>query len=243
MNIIKLNAIDSTNSYLIELSKITAVPDETIVVAKEQTKGRGQMGASWYSKIGETLTFSIFKRLKNYPIEHQANISLAVSIGIQKALTTLFIPDVLIKWPNDILSESKKLAGILIENQVKQGNVTVSIIGVGLNVNNESFENLPQATSMFLSSLKKYKLDVVLKVIADFILIELSQLETTSFSKLKEHYEKLLFRKDKITVFENLLGEKFNGKIKGINQTGQIIIETEDNPFQEYNLREIKMLY
>lgn len=243
MNIIKLNAIDSTNSYLIELSKSALIPDETIVVAKEQTKGRGQMGAGWYSKIDETLTFSIFKRLKNYHIDYQANISLAVSIGIQKALTTLLIPDVFIKWPNDILSESKKLAGILIENQVKQGNVKVSIIGVGLNVNNESFENLPKATSMYLSSLKKYNLDVVLNVIADCILFELSQLETTNFSKLKKHYEKLLFRKDKITVFENILGEKFNGKIKGINQTGQLIIETEDNSLKEYNLREIKMLY
>ena len=62
MNIIKLNAIDSTNSYLIELSKNTLLKDETIVLAKEQTKGRGQMGASWYSKEGETLTFSILKK-------------------------------------------------------------------------------------------------------------------------------------------------------------------------------------
>ncbi len=243
MNIIKLNAIDSTNSYLIELSKNTLLSDESIVLAKEQTKGRGQMGAGWYSKPDETLTFSILKRFKNLSIEHQANISLAVSIGIQKAMSTLFIPNVSIKWPNDILSDGKKMAGILIENQVKQGNVTASIIGVGLNVNNEIFENLPQATSMYLSSKKKYNLDLVFNVITDCILFELSQLETTSFLNLKEYYESFLFRKDKITVFENLSGKKFNGKIKGINQIGQLIIETEDNSFQEYNLREIKMLY
>ncbi|MBV1923335.1 MAG: biotin--[acetyl-CoA-carboxylase] ligase [Flavobacteriaceae bacterium] len=243
MNIIKLNAIDSTNSYLIELSKSTLLKDETIVLAKEQTKGRGQMGASWYSKAGETLTFSIIKRFNSLSILHQANISLAVSLGIQKAMTTLFISNVSIKWPNDILSDEKKMAGILIENQVKQGNVTASIIGVGLNVNNELFENLPQATSMYLSSKKKYNMDLVLNVICDCILFELSQLEKTSFSELKEKYEMFLFRKDKITVFENLSGVKFNGKIKGINQTGQLLIETEDNPLQEFNLREIKMLY
>ena len=243
MNIIKLNAIDSTNTYLFELSKNTLLKDETIVLAKEQLNGRGQKGASWFSKGSETLTFSILKRFKEVSIRQQANISLAVSIGIQKALTTLFIPNVFIKWPNDILSDTKKLAGILIENQVKQGNVTVSVIGVGLNVNNEFFENLPQATSMYLSSSKKYNLDLVLNVVVDCILFELSQIETTHFSKLKEQYEKFLFRKDKVTVFENLSGEKFNGKIKGINQTGQLIIETEDNSFKEYNLREIKMLY
>jgi len=243
MNIIKLNATDSTNSYLFELSKNTLMPDESIVLAKKQVKGRGQMGASWYSKAGEALTFSIFKRFENLSIGHQANISFAVSIGIQKAMTTLFIPKVTIKWPNDILSDGKKMAGILIENQVKQGNVTASIIGVGLNVNNEYFEDLPQATSMYLSSLKKYNLDLVFNVIADCILFELSQLETKSFSKLKEDYESFLFRKDKITVFENLTGKKFNGKIKGINQTGQLIVETEENSLQEFNLREIKMLY
>ncbi len=243
MNIIKLNAIDSTNSYLIELSKNTLLKDETIVLVKEQIKGRGQMGAKWYSKVDETLTFSVFKRFTNVVIEQQANISLAVSIGIQKAMTTLFIPKVYIKWPNDILSDGKKMAGILIENQVKQGNVSSSIIGVGLNVNNNFFENLPQATSMFLSSQKKYNLDLVFNVLADCILFELSQLEHSSFSELKEAYETHLFRKDKITVFENLSGEKFNGKIKGINQTGQLLIETDDHPLQEFNLREIKMLY
>lgn len=243
MNIIKLNAIDSTNTYLIELSKNTLLKDETIVLAKEQIKGRGQMGASWYSKKEETLTFSILKRFENISIEDQANISMAVSIGIQKALSILFIPNVSVKWPNDILSDGKKMAGILIENQVKQSNVTVSIIGVGLNVNNDFFEGLPQATSMCLSSKKKYNLDLVFNVIVDCILFELSQLEKTSFSELKVNYESFLFRKDKITVFENLLGEKFNGKIKGINQTGQLLIETDDNPLQEFNMREIKMLY
>ena len=135
MNIIKLNAIGSTNTYLKNLCKNTGVSDCTLVVANEQTQGRGQMGASWQSRQGQSLTFSMLKRFNRLHISDNAAIAFGVSIAVKSVLEKLKVPAVSIKWPNDIMSYGQKLCGILIENQLEGNHVVSSIIGVGLNVN------------------------------------------------------------------------------------------------------------
>ena len=243
MNIIKLNAIDSTNSYLINLSRTVKLEDPTIVVANEQTKGRGQQGAYWQSVQRQSLLFSIFKRFDDLSIYKISNITYAVSLGIKEALKKLQIPNIAIKWPNDIMSQSKKVAGILIENQIKQGKVVSSIIGIGLNVNEESFNELPQATSMLLSSGNKYNLKEVLDNVLKEILIQLQDIESDNIDDLKVKYESSLFRKEMISVFETPEGLRFNGKIKGVDENGQIVIENENEILTSYQLKEIKLLF
>ena len=164
MNIIKLNAIDSTNSYLINLSKEVKLEDPTIVITNKQTKGRGQHGTSWQSVPQQSLLFSMFKRFEDLPSNKISSITYAVSLGVENALKKCKIPNIVIKWPNDIMSRSKKMAGILIENQIKQGNVVSSVIGLGINVNEEKFKSLPQATSMFLATGNKFDLNEVLQL-------------------------------------------------------------------------------
>lgn len=85
MKIIKLNAIDSTNTYLKNLSKNVRLDDGTVVLAGHQTHGRGQMGANWQAKAGQSLTFSVFKRFKDLNIQEQSMITFAVSLGIKTA--------------------------------------------------------------------------------------------------------------------------------------------------------------
>ena len=139
MNIIKLNAIDSTNSYLKELAQKSTLENFTVVLAKQQTLGRGQLGTTWVSDQGKNLTFSLLVNFNNFNIQDQFYLSMAVSLGLISALRAYIGMSLKIKWPNDILAEKDKLAGILIENVLKGPIIHHSIIGIGLNVNQLEF--------------------------------------------------------------------------------------------------------
>jgi BirA family biotin operon repressor/biotin-[acetyl-CoA-carboxylase] ligase len=243
LRIIKLNAIDSTNTYLKKLSKKKQLEDGTIVLAVNQTQGRGQMGAVWQSKAGQSLTFSIFKRFDRLAIAQQSKITFGVSVGIKQALKKLQVPAISIKWPNDIMSYQQKLCGILIENQLEGSAIISSVIGVGLNVNETEFSNLPQATSIKLVTGISFNLEEVLQIISDAVLEQLNKLETTDTKQLKVTYEEWLFRKNKVTVFKDASGTQFNGMIVGVNDMGELIVELDDEVRRAYELKNIKMLY
>ncbi len=216
--------------------------DGTIVMTTRQTEGRGQMGANWQSRMGQSLTFSVFKRFTEMKVEDQSRIAFAVSIGIQRALQELQIPEISIKWPNDIMSYQKKLCGVLIENLLEGDLVSSSIIGIGLNVNEAEFEKLPFATSMKLASGNSFNLDEVMELVSETVMNELSNIENSETSTLRENYETNLFRKDKVTVFEGLDGNRFNGIIKGVIDSGKLRVELEDESLETFDLKQIIML-
>ena len=116
MEIIKLNATNSTNTYLKNLLKEKPVKDLSCIWALSQTQGRGQQGAKWISEPGKNLTFSILKKFENLSSEYHFLLNMEVSLVIFRALKKLYIPDLAVKWANDILSSKKKICGILIEN-------------------------------------------------------------------------------------------------------------------------------
>ena len=243
MKIIKLNAIDSTNTYLKQLAKETQLLDETVVVAENQLSGRGQMGNGWLSREGQSLTFSIFKEFERFTVASQFVISMAVSLAILEAIKRFNIPDISIKWPNDILSANRKIGGILIENVLEGSVVKYSIIGIGLNVNETDFPNLPQASSMKLETGKTFQLDEVLDSILKNVFKNLKNLSSSDFSEMKQLYEINLFRREKISVFETPEGSKLNGIIKGVSDSGELLVEMENNPLQKFQLKEVKLIY
>lgn len=243
MKIIKLSAIDSTNTYLKQLAKETQLLDETVLVTENQLSGRGQMGNGWLSKKGQSLTFSIFKEFKELSAERQFLISMAVSLAILEAINRLNVPNISIKWPNDILSANTKIGGILIENVLEGSFIKYSIIGFGLNVNETDFPNLPQASSMKLETGKTFQLEEVLHRILKAVFKNLKNLSTADFLKIKQMYESELFRKGKISIFETLDGLRFNGIIKGVSEIGELILETENVPLQKFQLKEVKLIY
>src|SRR4030066_1181107 len=109
------------------------------------------MGAIWHSEIGKNLTFSILIKFDTFEIEHQFYLSMAVSIGLLAAIRTHISSPLFVKWPNDILADKDKLAGILIENIISGNVIKQTVIGIGLNVNQEQF---PSAIGN-ITSLKK----------------------------------------------------------------------------------------
>lgn len=243
MNLIKLNATDSTNSYLKNLAKETQLLDETVVITNHQLSGRGQMGNGWLSREGQSLTFSMFKLFKDVQIEHQFMISMAVSLGILEALNSVNAPAISIKWPNDILSAKHKIGGVLIENVVEGRLIKYSIIGIGLNVNETDFPNLSQASSLKLLAGKEFSLEEVLQKILDMVFKRLKNLSHKNFSELKEEYENSLFQRNTISIFETPEGLHFNGIIKGVSDIGELLVDTENDSQRKFQLKEVKLIY
>lgn len=241
--IIKLDATDSTNQYLKDLLQTKNAVDSTVVVAKKQLRGRGQMGAVWESEDGKNLTFSVLKSFDLLHVEHQFNLNLMVSLAVCDVLNQFSLPDVRVKWPNDILSGSSKICGILIENILKGQLVQHSIIGIGLNVNQTSFDNLGNAASLKMISGRTFDLDELLQMILERIRIRFLNIQEKTVNQLLPEYEQYLFRKDKPSTFKDAEGAMFMGFIRGVSDTGKLVLELEDRVFQEFDLKEVSLLY
>ncbi|OGS70561.1 MAG: biotin--[acetyl-CoA-carboxylase] ligase [Flavobacteria bacterium RIFCSPLOWO2_12_FULL_35_11] len=241
MNIIKLDAIESTNFYLKELAVKNDVESYTVVSANYQIAGRGQMGATWHSEIGKNLTFSILIKFDSLEIEHQFYLSMAVSLGLLAAIRMHISSPLFIKWPNDILAEKDKLAGILIENIVSGNAIKQTVIGIGLNVNQEQFPatignvtSLKNVTGIFLDT------DLLLETIVISIQNFMGYVERKEFEQLKKIYLKSLYKYKKPAMFEDKKGAIFLGKIVDVFEDGKLVVELEDEKNRKFNLKEIK---
>ena len=148
MQIIKLNAIDSTNVYLRGLVSEIPLDDFAVVTAEYQSNGRGQRATKWESEKSKNLIISILKKDIRLKLENQFMLNIIVSLAVHKTLKALQIPNLSIKWPNDILSRQNKIGGILIDLVTKKNKIDHAIIGIGLNVNQIEFEQLPKAASL-----------------------------------------------------------------------------------------------
>ena len=243
MRIIKLNATNSTNTYLKELSGKERVFDYTVVQTEFQTQGRGQMGTTWSANSGENLMFSVFKEVSFLKFDQHFCISMVTALAIVKTLKSFNVPKLSIKWPNDILSESKKICGVLIENSIKQNQFKDSIIGIGINVNQTHFENLPKASSLRIITGKTFHFDELLISLIEHLKYYFSFLEAHKFEEIKEEYESYLFRKNKPSTFKDEEGNMFSGFIESVSQSGNLQIRLEDAILKAYDLKEITLLY
>ncbi|MEB3040787.1 biotin--[acetyl-CoA-carboxylase] ligase [Capnocytophaga gingivalis] len=243
MEIIKLNATNSTNTYLKNLLKEKQVKDLSCIWALSQTQGRGQQGAKWISEPGKNLTFSILKKFENLSSEYHFLLNMEVSLAIFRALKKLYIPDLAVKWANDILSSKKKICGILIENTLHKEQISSSIIGIGVNVNQVFFNDLPNVSSLQKIMGHPFDLEEVLLLICQELEVSLKSLSPTRFETVLDEYHTHLFRKDKPSTFEYPNGERFMGYIRGVSHNGQLQVEQEDALMSSFSLKEIKLLY
>lgn len=242
MPIIKLDAIDSTNDYLKQLAKEQLLENFTAVMAFEQTKGRGQMGTEWVSEPGKNLTVSVL--VKNVPLDMVSiyDFNIAVTLSVVGLIVAYGIAKVNVKWPNDIMAENKKVGGILIENSLKSDGTFTSVVGLGLNLNQTDFELLPQANSLTNITHQIYDVEKTAEAFVKSL-----KLHLLFFPEHKDevwnHYNDLLFKKDKPAAFELPDGYRFMGIIKSVTQEGQLEVMLEDDSFAYYGLKEVKLLY
>ena len=240
-SIIQLNSADSTNTYAKGLIAENKVSGELVVNTLSQLQGRGLGTNSWVSAPFTNLTFSIILEPKYLKADMQFYISQAVSLGITDFLTHCKINS-RIKWPNDVLIGRKKIAGILIENTILGNSLQYSIVGIGLNVNQENFLQLADiAVSMKNATGQQYNLDFVLHELLNCIFERIDELKSGHYEKLKENYLSNLYQFRKWGQYA--CGElEFKGMIKDVLPTGELLIIDESGKDHTFLFKEIEFL-
>lgn len=241
--ILHIDETVSTNSYLKELSSQQELSNGFTIYADFQTAGRGQRGNSWESAKGENLTFSTILLPDRLAAEDQFLISQIVSLSIKEVLAH-YVNDITIKWPNDIYWKDKKITGILIENEIQGEYLSQSILGVGINVNQQDFfSNAPNPVSLNQITGKVYDVAEVLTQIIDRLLFYNSQLVNVSaVESIREAYKKSLYRREGLYRFSD--GQRiFLARIKDVEDIGLLVLETEKGEVRSYGFKEIKYLF
>lgn len=213
----------STNTLALELSQKPSTSDGTVVITDNQTAGRGQRGNTWQTEPGKNLTLSVILKPTFLQVKDQFFLNIFASLAIYDLLQSK-TDRVNIKWPNDIYVNGKKLCGILIENQIRGLQVSNTILGIGLNVNQQNFSK-SSATSLSLETGENYDLASLLQELLSHLEARYLQLKAGAYQILKDDYLNVLYWLNKLHVFESN-ERQFEGKITGVDEFGRLLIET-----------------
>lgn len=234
--------IDSTNNYALNLLSKSTPAEGTTVSADFQTHGRGQYGREWLSESTKNLLSSIILYPDFIPANEQFSLSKALALAVRNCLNS-FLPSkrITIKWPNDIFCDDKKIGGILIQNLLTRDKITASVVGIGINVNQESFPKEIRATSLFM----ELGVAVEKRELLDIMLIDIK----TEYMLLRENlliqdkrYNDVLFGKNQERIFQKEDGSSFIAKVLFVNREGNLIVE-ENGEYAAYSFGELKWLY
>ena len=233
--------IDSTNAYLQRQQSERDIRN-WVVSADEQTAGKGMGNNGWESEVGKNLTFSLAVDMGFLPAERQFLLSKAVPLGIIEVLDDILPSEKLsIKWPNDIYYENHKLAGILINSTIKANMMDVSIIGIGLNVNQTQFQNWPtHPISLKMITGKDYDLQPLMEQIAEHIIIKVELLKSNP-TAIERAYLKRLFRYQTWADYE-VDGKALRLFMTGIDAFGRLQLVDEQQTLHCYEIKQIKFL-
>lgn len=213
-------------------------PSGFCITTKYQTQGRGQAGNSWVSEYNKNLLAS-YVLDTNIELDKSFAISMIASLAVLNLLNSHGLV-AQIKWPNDIIIEDKKIAGILIENIISGEVAEKSIIGIGLNLNQREFPEVPQATSLSLLSHNDFDPKQIAKEMQQNLLLELNQYRTC-LDKLKHNYYHRLYRRD-IAAYND--GKTiFVAKIVDVAFDGRLTLHKENGNLASYYFKQIKMIF
>jgi len=239
INHIKLGTINSTNDYALSLKDSLVFKEGLLVTANYQTVGNGQRGKTWESNINENLLLSVVIE-PNLKADKQSLISKIVVLSVCDLLKSLGI-DAEIKWPNDILVDKQKIAGILIQNKSQGNYITHSVIGLGFNVNQLAFKTYsPKATSLRLQLNKEYEISNIQEQFLSFLSTRLNRIKVGE--NQDSEYLKSLFLKEKPAAFESD-NKQFMGIIKGVSESGKLLIQLEDDSITAFENQQVKYLF
>lgn len=206
----------------------------------EQTQGKGLGSNRWLSQRGQNILIS-FLFQPPITIQNQFYFNQYFAIAIRNFLSK-YIKDPKIKWPNDIYVGNKKIAGILIEHSIQGNILKYSIAGVGININQTSFEpEIPNPTSLSILTGKKYEIPTLINQLVQSLNESYHLIQNQDFIKLEQEYLKHLFQYQ--TVARYLIHEQaFSGTIVGLSPIGQLLIQNENGALHTCNHKEVKFL-
>jgi len=183
----------------------------------------------------------VFKKFDALQAADHFCLNMIVSLSIYRSLKRFKVPDLHIKWPNDILSGDLKMCGILIETLMAGNKVKSAVVGIGLNVNQTSFPKTINATSLKSIFKKSYDLNNLLELLVADLKKAFLGSENFDWHSIQQAYEDQLYKKGQLSSFVDANGQKSKGIIRGISKTGKLVIEFDMKP-QEFDLKEIKMV-
>ena len=252
-SIIRLATVDSTNRYMRDnASELWSKHGESgfvVVTAGHQTAGRGQRGNTWNSNAGENLLFSILvcpgERLK---VTEQFLLSQAVALSLHEAMLHFGI-ETRLKWPNDIYVDKRKLAGILLELDYAGAFVEQAIIGIGINVNQETFppmERVPVSMKMLWKAengmqRQDFIIDDVLATILDLFEHYYTEMRFGNRDAIAAEYKRVLLGMNERHTFFDRDGH-FDAVIQDVESDGHLILRRNDGSTGRYAFKEVEMV-
>lgn len=239
--IIYVDEADSTNNIMAKSA--SKFEHGTALAAHCQSAGRGQRGNTWESEPWKNLTFSLLLRPSTIVASHQFELLQLVAISVVKVLRSqLGTEDIYIKWPNDIYFRDKKICGILIENTISGHLINQSVVGIGVNVNQEVFlSDAPNPVSMYNIANRTFDLDSLLELLVTQIVNDFNHYETAPNStQLAAKYRFMMWRADGFWPYHDVLsGEDFEARIAAVSPTGRLTLATAGGEFKTYAFKEV----
>ncbi len=245
-NCIHLKSIDSTNSYASQLLGQIKPAEGTLIYTFDQQNGRGQRGNTWETEPNKNVASSFILYPSFLQASKQFSLNKIVSLAVADLMAELLKPsdktsEIRIKWPNDIYVGSKKIAGILIENTLRENNIQNAIVGIGININQTAFNADINATSMSLILNKEFDLMQVLEKLSEFIEARYLQLKSNKLESIDAAYLQNLYQLNELHNYTSH-DQLFEGKIIGISAIGKLQVELKTNEIKEFDLKEIKFV-
>ena len=244
-NAIYVQSLPSTNSYASELLSQVNISDGSLVYTFQQEKGRGQRGSTWECEPNKNITLSLILYPKFLKINQQFLLTKTVSLAVADLMAehlniTANIGEVYIKWPNDIYVGNRKIAGILIENNVRENAIQSAIIGIGINVNQLVFHT-PNAISLALITSRQFDLMNCIERLCEYIEARYLQLKAGNYVNIHAAYLSYLYKFNEWALYQDN-AKTFKGKIMGVSEIGKLQIQLEPGIIQEFDFKEIAFL-
>ncbi len=219
--------LPSTNSYLMQ--NISAAKHATCVAANLQTSGRGRRGRSWHAGLGAGLTFSLLWRFQ-CGASSLSGLSLAIGVALMRSLHELGISSARLKWPNDVLINRQKLAGILIELQGDMEGPSTAVIGIGINLNLP--DALKQQIDQPVTDLAGAMNDTVnpnqlLGILLNDLTEVLVEFEQGGFTALRDEWSQHHAYHEQDVRMLMPDGRAIQGVVQGITEDGSLLVKTE----------------
>jgi BirA family transcriptional regulator, biotin operon repressor / biotin---[acetyl-CoA-carboxylase] ligase len=238
-NVVFVPECHSTNTLLQDLAQKTSSTEGTVVITNKQTHGRGQRGSGWEAEEGKNLTLSLLLKPSFLAAQDQFYLTIVASLGVYDFLSAKSLSQVKIKWPNDVMVNEKKIAGILIENSLLNSTIQQSIVGIGLNVNQKLF-SMPTATSLSQEAKKEFDLSIELNLLIEAIEKRYLQLRAGKTAEMKDEYLKNLYWIGKEHLFK-IKDKEQKGIIQGIDRAGRLEVSCAGT-IDHFGLKEISFL-
>ena len=238
---IKVSQTASTNTYLSRLA--ATLPGGTVIYTPSQTAGRGQKGNSWESEDGKNLTFSHLLKRPPVKARDQFYLSEAAALAVVEALTAEAGDHFTVKWPNDVYWQDKKVCGMLIESSLDGTDIATSIVGIGINVNQERFlSDAPNPVSLTNITGRQHDLMALLKRVCSHIEELVDALGSDNArEQLHRQYMAALYRNDgQLHPYEDATGNRFMASVAGIAPDGTLTLRHQDGTTHDYLFKQVK---